>query len=130
MLQGRRRHFRDAIKRCLDQLPSSSLVDAVTMAVDTTTHNGEVHAPVLIDDLVDTYEVEAQEFLAKETENVRAVVQQIRDEASQGTDTDTIDALIGTLERIVKNWDYVAQPIQVSFSSQGPEPRAQSRGRP
>ena len=118
-LQGRRRHFRDAIKRCLDQLPSSSLVDAVTIAVDTTTHNGEVHAPMLIDDLVDTYEVEAQEFLAKETENVRGVVQQIRDGASQSTDADTMDALIGKLERIVKNWDYVAQPIQVSFSSQG-----------
>ena len=118
-LQERRRHFRDAIRRCLDQLPSSSLVDAVTMTVDTTTHNGEVHAPVLIDDLVDTYEVEAQEFLAKETENVRTVVQQIRDGASQSTDADTMDALIGKLERIVKNWDYVAQPIQVSCSSQG-----------
>ena len=118
-LQERRRHFRDAIKRCLDQLPSSSLVDAVTMTVDTTTHNGEVPAPVLIDDLVDTYEVEAQEFLAKETENVRAIVQQIRDGASETTDADAMDALIGKLERVVKNWDYVAQPIQVSFSSQG-----------
>ena len=118
-LQGRRRHFRDAIKCCLDQLPSSSLVDAVTMAVDTTTHNGEVQAPILIDDLVDTYEVEAQEFLDKETENLWAIVQQIRDGASESTGADTMDALIGKLERIVKNWDYVAQPIQVSFSSRG-----------
>ena len=51
--------------------PASSLVDTVTMAVDHATNNGSVHAPILIDDLVDTYEVEAQEFLDKETENVR-----------------------------------------------------------
>ena len=118
-LQGRRRHFRDAIKRCLDQLPASSLVDAVTLAVDRATHNGEVHAPILIDDLIDTYEVEAQEFLDKETENVRTIVQQIRDRAEESADEDTMDGLVAKLERVVTNWDYVAQPIQVSFSSQG-----------
>ena len=118
-LQGRRRHFRDAIKRSLDQLPARSLVDAVTIAVDRATHNGEVHAPILIDDLVDTYEVETQEFLDKETENVRIIVQQIRDRAEESADEDTIDALVAKLERVVKNWDYVVQPIQVSFSSRG-----------
>ena len=118
-LQGRRRHFRDAIKRCLDQLPASSLVDAVTMVVDHATNNGSVHAPILIDDLVDTYEVEAQEFLDKETENVRTIVQQIRDQAEEDTEEDTIDALVTKLERVIKNWDYVAQPIQVSFRSRG-----------
>ena len=118
-LQGRRRHFRDAIKRCLDQLPASSLVDAVTMVVDHATNNGSVHAPILIDDLVDTYEVEAQEFLNKETENVRTIVQQIRDGAEESADEDTLDGLVAKLERVVKNWDYVAQPIQVSFASRG-----------
>ena len=118
-LQNRRRHFRDAIKRCLDQLPASSLVDAVTIAVDRATRNGEIHAPILIDDLINTYEVEAQEFLDKETENVRTIVQQIRDRAEESADEDTMDGLVAKLERVVKNWDYVAQPIQVSFSSQG-----------
>lgn len=118
-LQGRRRHFRDAIKRSLDQLPARSLVDAVTIAVDRATHNGEVHAPILIDDLVDTYEVEAQEFLDRETGNVRTIVQQIRDRAGDGADEHTMDAVVTKLERVVKNWDYVAQPIQVSFSSKG-----------
>ncbi|MCY4467229.1 MAG: hypothetical protein OXC08_00795 [Thiotrichales bacterium] len=118
-LQGRRRHFRDAIKRCLDQLPTSSLVDAVTLVVDHATNNGSVHAPILIDDLVDTYEVEAQEFLNKETENVRTIVQQIRDGAEESADEDTLDGLVAKLKRVVKNWDYVAQPIQVSFASRG-----------
>ena len=118
-LQGRRRHFCDAMKRSLDQLPAWSLVEAVTVAVDRATQNGELHGPVLIDDLVDTYEVEAQEFLDKETGNVRTIIRQIRDQAEEDSDEDAIDALVAKLEQVVKNWDYVAQPIQVSFRSRG-----------
>ena len=46
-------------------------------------------------------------------------MQQIRDMAEENADEDTMDALVAKLERVVKNWDYVAQPIQVSFSSRG-----------
>lgn len=118
-LQRRRRHFLDAIKRCLDQLPPVSLVDTVTLAVDGATSHGEVHAPRLIDDMVHTYEVEAQEFFDKETRNVKTLVHEIRDTASESVDEERIDELVTKLERVVKNWDYVAQPIQVSYSSQG-----------
>ena len=118
-MQGRRRHFRDAIKRSLDQLPATTLVDTVTLAVDQATTNGTVHAPILIDDLVDTYEMEAQVFLKNESENVKTLVQQIRDAASKAADEEKIDALVTMLESVVKNWDYVAQPIQVSFRSRG-----------
>ena len=118
-LQGRRRHFCGAMKRSLDQLPARSLVEAVTVAVDRATQNGELDGPVLIHDLVDTYEVEAQEFLDKETGNVRTIIQQIRDQAEEDADEDAIDVLVAKLEQVVKNWDYVAQPIQVSFRSKG-----------
>ena len=118
-LQSRRRHFRDAIKRCLDRLPAAALVDAVTVAVDRATSHGTEHAPPLIDDMVHTYEVEAQEFFDKETRNVKTLVQQIRDTASESVDEERIDTLVTKLERIVKNWDFVAQPIQVSYSSRG-----------
>ena len=134
VLRGRRRHFRDAIKRCLDQLSAAVLVDVVTMAVDKATQNGTVHAPILIDDLVDTYEVEAQEFLDKETESLKTILERIRDAAGVRTDDSTtgrlvaklkpgqlvkIDRLVAKLEHVVKNWDFVAQPIQVSLSSKG-----------
>ena len=89
------------------------------MAVDQATQNGAIHAPILIDDLVDTYEVEAQGFLDKEAEALKTIVEQIREAAAQSRDEDTIDRLVTKLERVVKNWDYVAQPIQVSFSSRG-----------
>ncbi len=118
-LQGRRRHFGDSIKRCLDQLPASSLVDAVTKAVDQTTQNGVFQAPTMIDDLIDTYEVEAQEFFDKETENLKTIEKRIREVAAQRRGKAMIDRLVTKLERVIKNWDYVAQPIQVSYSSRG-----------
>ena len=118
-LQGRRRYFRDAIKRCLDHLPAYALVDTVRMTVDQATQRGAVHAPILIDDLVHTYEVDRQESLNKKTENLKTLVQQIRDAASNSADDAKIDALVAKLERVAKSWDYVAQPIQISYSSRG-----------
>ena len=61
-LQARRQYFRQAIKGALDRLPAASLVKVVTLAADQATNNGSVHGPILIDDLVDSFEVEAQDF--------------------------------------------------------------------
>ena len=118
-LQERRRHFGDAIKQCLDQLPASALVDVVTMAVNQATQNGGMHAPILIDDLVHTYEVEVQESLDKETENIKTLVQQIRGAGSYEADKPKIETLVTKLERVANNWDRLAQPIQMSYSSRG-----------
>lgn len=118
-LRARRRYFTATIKRCLDQLPSTALVDVVTRAVDVSTRGGTVHAPILIDDMVDTYEVEVQGFFDKETTNLRSIVQELRDAAARKADENAMNALVNELERVVKNWDYVAQPIQVSFGARG-----------
>ena len=118
-LQERRRHFGDAIQKCLDQLPASVLVDVVTMVVNQATQKGRMHAPTLIDDLVHTYEVGAQEFLDKETDNIKTVVQQIRVAGSYEADNPKIDSLVTRLEHVARNWGRLAQPIQMSYSSRG-----------
>ncbi|MDE2916649.1 MAG: hypothetical protein OXM00_05425 [Paracoccaceae bacterium] len=118
-LQTRRQYFRQATKGALDRLPSASLVKVVTLAVDQATNNGSVHAPILIDDLVDSFEVEAQGFFEKETKNIVALVQGVRDAAENEKSETVIDCLVAKLEKVVKNWDTVAQPIQISTRSRG-----------
>lgn len=118
-LQSRRQYFRQAIKAALDQLPAASLVEVVTLAVDRVTENGSIHAPILIDDLVDSFEVEAQEFLEKETKNIAALIQKVREAAEAGVGEEKVSHLIDTLGKVVKNWDTVAQPIQISARSRG-----------
>ena len=118
-LQARRRYYRQAIKGALDQLPATSLVEIVTQAVDQATDKGSNHAPILIDDLVDSFEVDAQGFLGKETKNIAQLVQGVRSAAEGEKGEGYIGGLVGQLERALKNWDTVAQPIQVSARSRG-----------
>jgi hypothetical protein len=118
-LGARRQHYRTAIKNALNHLSSADLVKVVTEAVDAATDVGESHAPILIDDLVDSFEVEAQGFLEKETKNIATLIEQIRAAAAQEQDEAVLKRLVSNLERVVKNWDLVAQPIQVSARSRG-----------
>jgi len=118
-IDSRRQHYRTIMREALDRLPSDDLVRAVTFAVDTVTDNGAEHGLVLIDELVDAYEVDAQEFLDIEAGNIRNVIPDIRSAVEGGCSDAQLDSMIDDLIRIVKNWDRVAQPIQLSTKSRG-----------
>ncbi|MES9830088.1 MAG: hypothetical protein ABW201_17655 [Candidatus Thiodiazotropha sp.] len=118
-IQERRRHYRQVIKSALDNLSPKELVKAVTFAVESATNDGEEHGPILIDDLVDSYEVEAQGFLDKEEDNIKALVERLWAAVDAEQSDSTIAPLVNQLIQIVKNWDAVAQPIQVSTMSRG-----------
>lgn len=118
-LSNRRNVFRQSIKISLDKLPSNELIIAVTKAVEEATDIGEKHAPILIDDMVDTFEVEAQKFLEKETGNIITLIDSIRESVQQEDSEETINLHISQLEKVLKNWDVVAQPMQVSSKSRG-----------
>ena len=118
-IQERRHHYRQVIKAALDNLSAKDLVEAVTIAVESATDDGEEQGPILIDDLVDSYEVEAQAFLEKEEGNIKVLVEKIRTAADAERPDSTLAPMINQLIQVVKNWDTVAQPIQVSTKSRG-----------
>lgn len=118
-VQERRRHYRQIIKAALDKIPSKELVEAVTIAVESATNDGEAHGPILIADLVDSYEVEAQGFLDKEEGNIRVLVEKLRSAVDAERSDSTLAPMVNQLIQVVKNWDTVAQPIQVSTKSRG-----------
>ena len=118
-LQDRRQYYRQAIMRALDQLPAPSLVEVVTIAVDEATDNGGSQAPILINDLVDSFEAKALGFLETETKNIAVLVQGVRSAVERDEGHENIGRLVSQLEEVVKNWDRIAQPIQVSARSRG-----------
>ncbi|MFH4480099.1 hypothetical protein WMQ53_02710 [Vibrio diabolicus] len=118
-IQERRRHYRKVIKSALDNLSPKELVEAVTVAVESATDDGEEHGPILIADLVDSYEVEAQGFLDKEEGNIKALVEKLRAAVDAERSDSTLAPMVNQLIQVVKNWDTVAQPIQVSTKSRG-----------
>ena len=116
-LTARKRYYRIAIKDALDRLPPMTLVQVMTETVDGVTSGGDDHAPGLIDDLVDSYEVETQGILQKEAENVHKLITTVRDWASSGETV--VKPYVDKLDSIARNWDKIAQPIQLSAKARG-----------
>lgn len=116
-LSERKRYFRSAIKDALNRLPPEALLTAITAAVDGATCGGEDHAPELIDELVDGYAVEVQSLLEREAETVKKLIESIRRAASGGEVATA--PLVEKLERVARNWDRFAQPIQLSAKARG-----------
>jgi hypothetical protein len=118
-IQEQRRYYCKVIRSALDNLPPMKLVKAVTVAIESATHNGEEHGPILIADLADLYEVEAQEFLDKEEENIKTLVDKLQAALDTKQPDSVLTPMVNQLIQVMKNWDAVAQPIQISAKSRG-----------
>ena len=118
-LSVRKRYYRNVIKDGLDNLSTASLIEAMTLTVDRVTSGGELHAPELIDELLDSYTVETQSFLQEEAENIQKLIKTIREIAKSGESA--VKLIVDQLEAVARNWDKVAQPIQLSAKARGIE---------
>lgn len=116
-LTERKRYYRSAIKDALNRLPPMALIQVMTEAVDGATSGGEDHAPELIDDLVDSYQTETQGVLEKEAENVQKLIEAVRGSAKSGEAV--IRPFMDRLDAVARNWDKIAQPIQLSAKARG-----------
>jgi hypothetical protein len=118
-LDERRRYFTETIKSALNKLPPMKLVEVVTDVVESTTELGEEHAPQLIHELVDRYELEANRYLGPEAENIVKLLEAIKRNAVNGESA--IKTQIDKLDQVARKWDAIAQPIQLSMKAQGLE---------
>lgn len=94
----------------------------MTLAVERATIGGEVHAPELVDELVDAYAVEAQDVLTREAQNADRLIRATLESASRGEVA--VRPLIDKLESVARTWDKIAQPIQLSSKARGIEHEA------
>lgn len=116
-LAERRKAYRSILKDALDAMPPDKLVFVMTTAVSMATDNGNIHGPALIDDLVDVYEVGAQGFLQKEAENISTLIESTYKMVPHGPSA--VTSILDKLEKVARNWDRIAQPIQLSARSRG-----------
>lgn len=115
----RRRAYRDTIKEALDRMPTLAMLEVITRVVNIVTGDGARQGPILIDEVVDAFDVEARQFLDREAENVRRLIKAVND--SGVNNEGVVGRLLDGLERVVRNWNRVAQPINVSMRARGRE---------
>ena len=118
-LQSRRGHYSDAIEQCLDGMAWASMVIVVTSVVNLATQEGARHAPALIDNLVDSYyERKVREKMVAKRKEIAKLVSQVRGHVGRGT-LARVPAVVHEIESKVREWDVLAQPVQVSLASRG-----------
>jgi hypothetical protein len=126
-IEEQRRYYRSVIKSALDNLPPRQLIQVMSTTVEAATLDGKEQGPVLINDLVDLYEVEAQAFLGKEEENIKELVEKLR----AGADAKWYDRQLAPVTEqligVVRNWESVARPIQLNAKSRGLNHKASER---
>lgn len=118
-LNARRKIFAKAFRDALDALSTNDLVDTITQIIETDTCNGEVSAYSLVYDLIDLYEVETQDFFDKTNEVIRGMCKNIINNAKVSPSSAQIHKQVDDLLRLLRRWDKVGQPIQVSMQSKG-----------
>ncbi|AXF22238.1 hypothetical protein CUJ89_07960 [Burkholderia pyrrocinia] len=116
-LSERRKTYRLALRNLLDTMEPTKLIETLSTAVNLATAKGNSHGPTLLDDLVDSYEVEAQGLLQKEAETLLIVIENARQAAPRGAHA--VDAALDRLEKIARNWYRFTKPIQTSAKSRG-----------
>jgi hypothetical protein len=116
-LTERRRYYVRAIREALNSLSPLQISELFTTIVEISTNSGEDHAPLLIDDLVDSYEIDTQSYLHREADNIKRLIEGARAAASKGINA--VRPYIDKISVVTTKWDQVAQPIQLSMKSRG-----------
>lgn len=124
-LAERRRHYKDVTLAVLDQLNSRVLLEALTAAVEAATSGGELHAPLLIEELASAYELRAAQAIDKGATQIQGFVEAVRKSAPAG-DAPVANE-VSRLEHAVRQWDKLAQPVQLMTKSRGQEHEASKR---
>jgi hypothetical protein len=116
-LAERLRFVCSLIRGALDLLPSESIVEAMRRAVAAATDSGQRQASALVDELIDTYEIDTRTVMEQEAAAARRLIESVRDKMARGSAA--MQPYLRQLGTVVHNWDRIAQPIQLSYLARG-----------
>ena len=117
-IQKRRLYYQKVIKSVLENIPSPKVrVRAVMMAVELATDSDVKGWPILIEDMVDSYEEGAVTFLETENSKLETLNRDLRIAAEESDSTFAL--IVDELIQNLRDWGLIAQPIQLKKNRQG-----------
>jgi hypothetical protein len=116
-LDTQRRYYARVVRDMLNKLSTRELIQVMSEAVERCTEGATQRAPRLMQDLGDTYEVEAQAFVAGEAANIDRLIARARADVGRGEARvlESVDAL----SSVAANWTLVMKPMQVLRRTHG-----------
>lgn len=119
-IQNCRRYYQRVIKFALDNIHSAKeRVKTTMIVIESATDSDANHWSILVEDTVDAYEEGTNAILETEEKNIEIQDKQIRIAADEETSDAVLTSLVDELLQTVKDWDVIAQPIQLHKNRQG-----------
>ena len=119
-VQNCRHRYQQVIKFALGNIHSAKeRAKAVMTVIESATDSGTNHWPILVEDLVDIYEKGAEVFFQTEEKNIETQEKKIRIAADEETSDAVLAPMVDEFLQTLKDWDVIAQPIQLSKNRQG-----------
>ena len=118
-IQKQKNYYSQVLTSALENLSITERASVLTQAVEWSTGNGKSICPILIEKLIFLYERSAQDFLEQKTKIIEAQDEKLRAMADAENPDTTLSPIVDQLLESVKEWDTLAQPIQLSKKSTG-----------
>lgn len=118
-IRNQKGYYSQALTSVLENLSVNARARIMTSLLETSTSNGRYQCPILIRDLIPAYELSAQDSL----EQYKRIIETQDDRLRVMVDAENTDIamqpIVDQLIQAVKEWDTLAQPIQLSRRSTG-----------
>ena len=118
-IRNQKNHYRQILTSVLENLSVAERASVLTMAIETSTGNGRYQCPILIEDLIRSYESGVQDSLERKQKIIEAQDKKLRVMMDAKNPDTTLQPIVNQLIQTVKEWDTIAQPIQLSKKSRG-----------
>ena len=111
-------YYRKVMTSALEKLSAKQRAEVMTLAVALATRRAG-QLPRLINRLVNSYELDAQKSLEEHETKIVELDEKLRMLADEERPDSALAPVVSQFIQAVKNWDALAQPIQISRKSEG-----------
>ena len=118
-IRKQKRYYSETVTSVLESLSIDTRAHVMTSLLETSTSNGRHQSPILIKDLIPAYELSAQDSLEQKQRIIEAQDAQLRVMVDAENPDTTLTRIVDQLLESVREWDVIAQPIQLSQRSTG-----------
>ncbi len=118
-IQNQKKYYSQILSKAIENLSIPVRAQILTRVVGTATGNGNHQCPALIENLVISYELRVQDTLKKKQNIIETQCQKLRTLVGSGEIDTVVTSTLRQLLNSLKEWDALAQPIQLTKKTTG-----------
>lgn len=118
-IRNQKIYYSETVTSVLENLSVNDRARTMTSLLETATSNGRYQSPTLIRDLIPAYELSVQDSLEQHNRIIEAQDEALRTMADARNPDTTLSPIVDQLLESLREWDTLAQPIQLSRQSTG-----------